>query len=86
MKSNLTTILKLFPKRKFSQEEKFRLRYGDNWKQVAYCEMTPLQKEINNLKYLYQRITQDNETSIIPISVCSQQFQENYQLICGVQE
>jgi len=38
-----------------------------------------------NQKAVPLRITQGNETSIIPVGICSQQFQENYQQICGVQ-
>jgi len=52
MKSKLTELIRRTHQKiqPLTQLQKFKLRYGKNWRQIAYCQMTPIQKE--NSKYI----------------------------------
>ncbi len=59
MKPKLERFIREHPQQQLTPEQKFRIRYGENWRMVAYCEITPMQKYNADEKYLMNNVWDD---------------------------
>jgi len=46
MKTKLEQFIREHPKQRLTEPQKFRMRYGEHWRDVVYCEMPYVQENV----------------------------------------